>query len=478
MKLTPLLSNLITEASRLEVVYDKYVKPNPKLSQKGQPPRGIMTFETLKSIIFGDPTTRVSENFDVESATLKDMEKVHIGKYVQWMLKNYTQPVLDSEVGSDEYKLDAKEYRRLFIEDLDKLKLDLLKYERFKGRLPEDQREINRLTPETLYNAVEEFKLDKKSMSNKEEKIVKENPYKYPGSVIDFVGPNWTVVKISEKTPEGKNAACYFGGYYDTQDQYDETSWCTSNPTYTNFESYIKDGPLYVILPNSSTEFGQKTGLPKERYQFHFPSNQFMNRRDRSIDLPDFFNSRASELKDYFQPKFERHPFEFKTDYIKSDRCNITITQNRKMAQYVAIFGEDKEPFDFNKRIQEIFEEITPSIVQLNLKNETPQDINIDIPENINRFKDVQTIMFTKCVRSIPTSICSLDDLHHLALVNCSQLVGIPDCVADLIDKSLSFLNIDQSNPSLKLPERFKQYIDNDEPGFIFIDKDEDDTEI
>ena len=86
--------------------------------------------------------------------------------------------------------------------------------------------------------------------------------------------------------------------------------------------------------------------------------------------------------------------------------------------------------------------------------------------------------MFTKCVKSIPSSICGLKDLHHLALVNCKNLVEIPECVADLIDESLSFLNIDQSNPSLRLPERFKQYIDNDEPGFIFIDRGDEDTEI
>ena len=476
MKLTQLLSNLITETSRLEIVYDKYVKPNSKLSQNGQPPRGIMTFETLKTIIFGDPTTNPRpENFDVEGATVKEMESVRIGKYVQWMLKNYTQPVLEFEVGSDEYKMEAKEYRRLFIEDLPSLSVDLLKYNRFKGSLPLEQREITKLTPETLSDAVEDFKLNKKSMSKKEEKITKENPYNYPASSIDFVGPNWTVVKISEDSKEGKSAACYFGGYYDLQDEFDETNWCTSNPTGTNFDGYIKDGPLYVILPNSSAESGQKTGLPKYRYQFHFHSNQFKDRRNRGIDLPDFFNSIAPELKDYFEPKFQKFPYEFNTTYERNNTCEISIRQNSKMAIYVSVYGNNSEPFDFNAQIKKTFEEIKTSITVLNLLNSTAMDINLDIPDNIGRFNELESLHFIKCVKTIPTTICQLKNLTSIALINCVNLVEIPECTVNLANDSLTFLNLAGSNPNVKIPEKIKQYHDDNDPGMYFIFDGEDD---
>jgi hypothetical protein len=61
-----------------------------------------------------------------------------------------------------------------------------------------------------------------------------------------------------------------------------ETRWCTSSPGLTWFDRYIKDGPLYVVIPNSPRKFtgsmdlGEKSGLPAYRIQFHFPSNQFM----------------------------------------------------------------------------------------------------------------------------------------------------------------------------------------------------------
>ncbi len=81
---------------------------------------------------------------------------------------------MEYEVGTPEYKRAAQEYRRLFIEDMDKMNVDLLKFERFKGKLPEDQRDINKLTPAELSLAVDEFKLTKDSKSSKEERITKE----------------------------------------------------------------------------------------------------------------------------------------------------------------------------------------------------------------------------------------------------------------------------------------------------------------
>jgi len=469
MKLTQLLSNLITEASRLETVYDKYVKPNPKLNQPGKPPRGVMTFETLKNIIFGDPTTKPPENFDIEGATVKEMEKVHIGKYVQWMLKNYVTPKLEFEVGTDDYKIEAKEYRRLFIEDMDKLKLDLLKFERFKNRLPIEERNIDIYSPETLYNAVEDFKLTKDSKSHKEEQITKENPFNYPGSKIDFVTPNWTVVKITENSAEGKNAACYFGGYYDIQDQFDETSWCTSDPTGTLFErNYIPKGALYVLLPNSDNESGKKTGLPKNRYQFHFEESQFMNRRDKQINLPQFFSGIGSELKEYFKDKFIKYPMDFKTTYDKTDSCVINISQNRKRDLYVSVYGDDNETIDFNQRIKEVFEGIPTSITTLKLYNDTGVDINIDIPDNLSRFKNLITLLFSKCVRTIPDTVCELTGLHHLAIADCPNLVSIPNCIETL--KELLFISIIGSNPNVRIPKFLIDKEDPDEDGFYVFD--------
>jgi hypothetical protein len=73
MNITSLLCSLINENARLQHVYDTYVKPNPKIkTQPGQSARGIMDFDTLKNIIFGDPDTKVPNGFDKEGVTFEE----------------------------------------------------------------------------------------------------------------------------------------------------------------------------------------------------------------------------------------------------------------------------------------------------------------------------------------------------------------------------------------------------------------------
>ena len=100
-----------------------------------------MDFETLKTIIFADPTTKTSENFNIEGASINDMENVKVGKYVQWLLKHFSSPKqneldlpenLPMDFASREFKSAIAEYRRLFMEDLYKTTDDLKKFERAK----------------------------------------------------------------------------------------------------------------------------------------------------------------------------------------------------------------------------------------------------------------------------------------------------------------------------------------------------------
>jgi hypothetical protein len=453
MKITSLLSNLITENARLQLLFDKFVKPNPKMkSEPGRPAKGIMDFDTLKNIIFGDPDTKAPNGFNKEGATFEEMSKVKVGKYVQWMLKNFVQPKLEYEVGTPEYKRAAQEYRRLFIEDMDKMNVDLLKFERFKGKLPEDQRDINKLTPAELSLAVDEFKLTKDSKSAKEERITKENPFQYPGSQIEVVTPNWTIVKVSENNQEGKNAAAYFGGYYDTRDEFDESNWCTSKLDGSYFEHYIKDGPYYVVLPNTSTEYGKKTGLPKERYQFHFPSNQYMDRRDRGINLVEFLNGKGAELKDYFKPQFAKGLVKAGT----KDVVDISYPDN-VAGKFVALYGFD-----------ELFESLPDTIVRLLISNKSNENIALDVPESIGRFKKLEALKLDKICRTIPSSVCELKNLNFIALPNNQQLKSLPECIINLPD--LAFINLKDSNPNVEIPPKLKERLTDEGMGFYYFD--------
>jgi hypothetical protein len=451
MKITSLLSSLITENARLQHVYDNYVKPNPQIKTKpGEPARGVMDFDKLKTVIFGDPDTKVPQGFDKEGATFEEMSKVKVGKYVQWMLKNYRQPQLEYEVGTPEYKRAAQEYRRLFIEDMDKMNVDLLKFDRFKNRLPEGERDIARYTPATLSLAVDEFKLTKDSKSAKEERITKENPYQYPGSNIEIVTPNWTIVKISENTQEGKNAGAYFGGYYDIKDEFDETNWCTSKLDGSYFEHYIKDGPYYVVLPNTDTEFGKKTGLPKNRYQFHFPSNQYMNRRDRGINLVEFLNGEGSDLKEYFKPQFAKGLVGTGGDIVE---INYPDSASGK---FIALYGFD-----------ELFESLPDTITKLLINNKSQERIALEVPTSIGRFTNLEALMLQNIAKTLPDTVCQLKKLNFLALPGNKDLQSLPECIKELPE--LAFINLKEVNPNINIPQGLKDRLEDEGMGFYYL---------
>jgi hypothetical protein len=222
IRFTSILRDLIIESSRFQVIFDKYVKPNKETR------KGMMPFNVLFEIIAADPTSRVPEGMTAETAKPEDMEKVKIGKYTQWILKNFVTPNVELSSGvtdpnSPAVKQAIKEYQALFLEDLYKVTGDLMKFERFKNRLPQEYRDINKLTPETLYDQVKDFSLEK-TKATAEEKKEASTTYQHPGAETVTKFGNWTVVKISDKGQLGKDAACFYGGYY-LEPQKGETRW-------------------------------------------------------------------------------------------------------------------------------------------------------------------------------------------------------------------------------------------------------------
>ncbi len=99
IRFTNILKDLIIESSRFQVLFDKFVKPK----EKGK--KGMMPFETLFAIIAADPTSKFPQGMDIDNSKPEDMDKVKIGKYTQWLLKNFVIPTnLDVEPDSPRYK--------------------------------------------------------------------------------------------------------------------------------------------------------------------------------------------------------------------------------------------------------------------------------------------------------------------------------------------------------------------------------------
>lgn len=437
MKFTQLLKNLILEQSRFEILFDALTKPS--VNKEGKKLKPKLKVSDFVEIVKADPTTRLN-NVDLENLDKKDFSKVKAGKYVQWLIKRFLSPTTETQPGQFGYEREVENMKDRFIEDLYKVTEDLKKFDKFKNTLEQDKRNIDNIkSTRELYELVKDFSLEKTKATAEEKKQAVET-YEHPGAKVEFRGSEWTVVKISDQSELGRNAAQFYGGYGLTPSQ-GETSWCTSAPSLQWFDRYIKKGPLYVIIPNNWTgKRGVKSGLPATRYQFHFQDNQFMDPADHSINLVEFLNGQMSELKGYFKPEFAKNL----TDISGSgNKLEINSFSSGSVGKYIALYG-----------IEDIFNNLPEDTTDILISNKDRNDVIITIPDSISKYKNLVQIMFSNCVDRVPDSICDLKELRFISFTNNSQLKEIPECVAEL--PYLSVLNLGGSD-NVRIPETVKE---------------------
>ena len=424
MKFTSILRQVILEQSRFEILRDTLTKPTT--DKKGEKQKPKMSIGEFLQLVQADPTTRLN-NVDPETADSKELAKIKAGGYVQWLIKNYLNPRTERAPGDTGYEKEVKQVKETFMEDLYKVSDDLKKFERFKGRLPKEMRDINNLTPDQLYDAVKDFDLTLATTTKSERKSA---PV-HPGAKLLYDGENWRVIEIENKGATGKEAACFYGG------NNKETRWCTSAPGASWFDRYIKDGPLYVIFNPNDPKIAPETGLPVERYQFHFPSGQFMDKDDRSVDLIKMLNGPMVELKSIFKPEFA------KGLTVGGEKLVIDSFSHGAIGKFIGLYGLD-----------DLIDNLPESLKEFQIQNrDNKNEINISIPESISRFQNLQMVLLDNCIDSVPDSICELPKLKFLALINNPKLKSIPDCIGNL--PNLFFLNLKGSD-NVQVPESIK----------------------
>jgi hypothetical protein len=420
MKFTSLLKTIIVEQSRFEVLLNALTKPSEDRGGVKTKPR--LTKREFIELVKADPTTRLN-NIDIDTATSEQLSKVKAGKYVQWLIKSYLMPTTERQPGDNGYEKEVKQVKETFMEDLYKVTDDLKKFDRFKSRV-KGEKDINKMTPNQLYDAVKDFDLTLATTTKAE----RQSAPVHPGAKLVFDGPSWRVIEIENKGPVGKEAACFYGGHNR------ETRWCTSTPgTDQWFNRYIKDGPLYVVFNPNDTDVAAETGLPKTRYQFHFPSNQFMDKDDRQQDLVQLLNGPMKELKNFFKPEFA------KGLTIGGEKLAIDSFSHGAVGKFIGLYG-----------LEDLIGSLPDTLKEFQIQNRDKNGFIIEIPEEIGRFKDLSYILLDNCIASVPDSICTLPKLRFLALINNDKLTTIPDCIGDL--PNLYFLNLKGSS-NVQVPE-------------------------
>ncbi len=185
------------------------------------------------------------------------------------------------------------------------------------------------------------------------------------------------------------------------------------------------------------TNVSPETGLPKERYQFHFPDNQFMDIDDRQIDLVQYLNGPMSELKDFFKPEFA------KGLTVNGEKLVIDSFNSGAVGKFIGLYGLD-----------DLIDTLPESLTDLQIQNRDNSNVIIRIPESISRFKNLNLLLLENCIDAIPDSICELTNLKFLSLVNNQKLTKIPECVVNL--PNIFFINL-KGSTSVEIPNIMKE---------------------
>jgi len=198
------------------------------------------------------------------------------GEYSEWIIKHLIKDVSSGD-------MNDKQLWRFFTEDFFKVYEDLEKYHKYKRLFKKASIDMNNPNTATLtdINRIDGFD-ELYKMIRVIQPYIDEIEQKESEALVEkdaekvYTSDNYLVV-----VPKTQEASCAYGR---------GTRWCTaSTGSYNYFNQYNKQGPLYIII-NRKTQ---------EKFQFHFPSEQYMNADDSAINVWEFFEKNP-ELKEFF----------------------------------------------------------------------------------------------------------------------------------------------------------------------------------
>jgi len=440
MGFTSLLGQVVEilkeEASRYEIFIDRYTKPKKKKNGKVIPPK--VPLDVMRAIMLADPTSKAAEDTDIDDGTI---EKV--GSYTQWIIKQFLglQQQADEAFpyGTPQWKEEIERLKTLFLEDLYKVTEDLAKFDRFKSRIEENKRDINQVKSiDELYELTKDFSMEEEVVTKSEEKERRKREdveYMYDGDKYEVVAPMT------------KEVSCDMAGA-------PLTRWCTASSGWNYYDTYSKQGPLYIIRDKTDiVQEGRGAGEPRPVYQFHFPSNQFMDQDDRSINLENWLQGEGVELKEFFKHEFAKS---LNKDF--GDKVQINYP-NDAVSRFIALYGFD-----------EFFEKLPKSLVRFDFEkgnrsgygNDKKEEVpSMPLHPQILDFPNLQVLHVEGILSSMPEEIGDrLKNLQFISVPNNPDLTALPSSLANL--PNLEVLNI-RNSPKVQIPQELQDKVDKGE---------------
>lgn len=125
-------------------------------------------------------------------------------------------------------------------------------------------------------------------------------------------------------------------------------------------------------------------------------------------------------------------------------------------AKFVALYG-----------IDEFFSMMPRDIIKFEFTNSSNVDIALDIPEEIGEFTNLEQLVLSNCVKSLPETMGNMKSLQFLILSKNPKLTKIPESVGEL--KDLTFISLVES-PNAKLPNSLADKLTEQTDGMYWIE--------
>mgnify|MGYP000341221433 CR=1 FL=1 len=189
-------------------------------------------------------------------------------KYVLWIVRQFVKNGLKFEDINEFLRLDLERFHELPKQRKQQLGIET---------------DLNKYTWRDLRAVVDKLK----KATNLEQPVDANLDYEHIDEMdVLYVGDMGQLI-----VPKTTNASCEIGS---------GTRWCTAATQSDNmFRTYADDGPLYVWIPSRKMQEKSKSN----KFQFHFPSQQFMDENDEPIssELLKYFRTQHPVLKKVFE---------------------------------------------------------------------------------------------------------------------------------------------------------------------------------
>ena len=168
------------------------------------------------------------------------------------------------------------------------------------------------------------------------------------------------------------------------------------------YDHYSKQGPLYIMVNKKDQA---------DKYQFHFESNQYMDKEDRNVNLPTFLNERP-ELKEFFKEMFKTF---LDKDKKQGKRVQVRYPGDA-VSKYIGIYGfeefmnslpQDMERFDFESGG--------------GYRGDDEKLPTRPLPEKFTTFSNLKILHIEGLLNEIPDTISNLKNLKFLSLAKKSR---------------------------------------------------------